>query len=265
MDLGLAGKACVVNGGSRGIGLATARMLCGEHAAVLLVARGEEGLRAAADDCAAAGGRVEWLALDATDPDAAERIVAECETRFGSFDVLVNNSGTSSVTPLEELPDEEWELQWKLSVLGPMRLMRAAAPRMAARGWGRIVNVASSSGKRPSTTNMAYSVGKAAQLSLSRAFADLYVRDGVLVNAVTPGPVESGLWMDEGGMLDQLAKLRGVSREEAFEQQRSRVPIGRYATEEEIASVVVFLCSERAAYVAGSAWSADGGTVQVII
>jgi 3-oxoacyl-[acyl-carrier protein] reductase len=265
MNLGLAGKACVVNGGSRGIGLATARMLCEEGAAVLLVARGEDGLKAAADECAGAGGRVEWLALDATAPDAAERVVEECEERFGSIDVLVNNSGTSSVTPLEELTDEEWEMQWQLSVMGPMRLMRAVAPRMARRGFGRIVNVASSAGKRPSSTNMAYAVGKAAQLSLSRAFADLYMRDGVLVNAVTPGPVESGLWMDEGGMLDQLAKQRQVSREEAFEQMRSRVPIGRYATEDEIASVVVFLCSERASYVGGAAWSVDGGTVQVII
>jgi 3-oxoacyl-[acyl-carrier protein] reductase len=146
-----------------------------------------------------------------------------------------------------------------------MRLMRAAAPRMAERGWGRIVNVASSSGKRPSATNMAYSVTKAGELSLSRAFADLYVGKGVLVNAVAPGPVESELWMGEGGMAEQLAKARGVSREEALEAQRSRVPIGRYAGEEEIASVVVFLCSERASYVAGAAWSADGGTVQVII
>jgi 3-oxoacyl-[acyl-carrier protein] reductase len=261
MDLGLAGRACVVNGASRGIGLATAKMLCDEGARVLLVARGEDGLRAAAEQCPGS----EWVALDATAPDAGERVVEECERRFGPVDVLVNNSGTSSVTPLEELTDEDWELQWRLSVLGPMRLMRAAAPRMAERGYGRIVNVASSSGKRPSGTNMAYSVGKAAQLSLSRAFADLYVKQGVLVNAVTPGPVETGLWMGEGGMADQLAKLRGISREEALEQQRSRVPIGRYATEDEMASVVVFLCSERASYVAGAAWSADGGTVQVII
>jgi 3-oxoacyl-[acyl-carrier protein] reductase len=192
-------------------------------------------------------------------------VVEECERRFGSLDVLVNNSGTSSVTPLEELTDDDWELQWQLSVLGPMRLMRAAAPRMAERGYGRIVNVGSSAGKRPSSTNMAYAVGKAAQLSLSRAFADLYAAKGVLVNAVTPGPVASGLWMGEGGMADQLAKQRGVSREEALEAQASRVPIGRYASEEEIASVVVFLCSERASYVAGAAWSADGGVVQVII
>lgn len=261
MNLGLAGKVCVINGGSRGIGLATARMLCEEKAKVLLVARGEEGLRAAAQECPGS----EWLALDTTGPEAGERIVEECERRFGSFDVLVNNSGTSSVTPLEELSDEEWELQWRLSVLGPMRLMRAAAPRMAERGFGRIVNVTSSSGKRPSGTNMAYSVGKAAQLSLSRAFADLYVGKGVLVNAIAPGPVATELWMGEGGMLDQLAKQRGASREDTLEAQSSRVPIGRYATQEEIASVVVFLCSERASYVAGSAWSVDGGTVQVII
>ncbi|HKN94869.1 MAG TPA: SDR family oxidoreductase [Thermoleophilaceae bacterium] len=261
MELGLAGKACVINGGSRGIGLATARMLCEEEARLLLVARGEEGLRAAAEECPGA----EWLALDATAPDAAERMVEECERRFGSFDVLVNNSGTSSVTPLEDLTDEDWEEQWRLGVMGPMRLMRAVAPRMAERGFGRIVNVVSSSGKRPTGTNMAYSVGKAAQLSLSRAFADLYASKGVLVNAVAPGPVSTELWMGEGGMLDQLAKLRGVSREEALEAQSSRVPINRYATEDEIASVIVFLCSERASYVAGAAWSVDGGTVQVII
>jgi 3-oxoacyl-[acyl-carrier protein] reductase len=265
MNLGLGGKACVVNGASRGIGLETARMLCAEDAAVLLVARGEEGLRAAADECAAAGGRAEWLALDATAPDAGQRVVEECEARFGSIDVLVNNSGTSSVTPLEQLTDEDWEEQWRLSVLGPMRLMRAAAPRMAERGFGRIVNVASSAGKRPSATNMAYAVGKAAQLSLSRAFADLYAAKGVLVNAVAPGPVATGLWMGEGGMADQMAKQRGISREEALEAQSSKVPIGRYARDEEIASVVVFLCSERASYVVGSAWSVDGGTVAIIV
>jgi 3-oxoacyl-[acyl-carrier protein] reductase len=136
---------------------------------------------------------------------------------------------------------------------------------MAERGFGRIVNVASSAGKRPSATNMAYAVGKAAELSLSRAFADLYAGKGVLVNAVTPGPVQTGLWMAPGGMLDQLSELRGASREETLEKQSSGVPIGRYADEDEIASVVVFLCSERASYVVGSAWSVDGGAVQVII
>ena len=110
--------------------------------------------------------------------------------------------------------------------MGPMRLMRAAAPRMAAAGGGRIVNVCSSSGKRPSLTNVAYSVTKAAQLSLSRHFADRWVGEGVLVNAVAPGPVTSPLWLGEGGLADQAAAARGVSRDEALAAQQAKVPLG---------------------------------------
>jgi 3-oxoacyl-[acyl-carrier protein] reductase len=143
--------------------------------------------------------------------------------------------------------------------------MRAAAPVMAEAGWGRIVNVCSSSGKRPSSTNMAYSVTKAAELSLSRAFADLYASRGVLVNAVAPGPVAGDLWLAPGGLADQQAAARGISREEVLETTASRVPIGRMGSEEEVAAVIVFLCSERASDVAGAAWSVDGGTVPVII
>jgi NAD(P)-dependent dehydrogenase (short-subunit alcohol dehydrogenase family) len=266
MNLGLEGRACVVTGASLGIGLETARLLCAEGASVLLVARGEEALRSATEQCAAAaGGRAEWLSADVTEPDTAERVVAECERRFGSLDVLVNNAGTSAVRPFEELTDEDWDQQWQLNVMAPMRLMRAAAPGMAERGWGRIVNVASSSGKRPSDTNLAYGVGKAAELSLSRGFAERYAKTAVRVNALTPGPVESPLWMAEGGIADQIAARRGVTRDEALDTQRGRVPIGRFAQSEEIASVIVFLCSEQASNVHGAAWSADGGTVQVII
>ena len=106
---------------------------------------------------------------------------------MGGIDVLVNNAGTSFARGLDELTDEDWQGQWELHVMAPMRLMRAAAPRMAQRGGGRIVNVCSSAGKRPSLTNAAYSVTKAAQLSLSRVFADSYAADNVLVNAVAPG------------------------------------------------------------------------------
>jgi len=245
MDLGLEGRACVVTGATRGIGLETVRLLEAEGARVLAVARsGEDALHA-----------------DVTNPADAERIVAACAERFGAVDVLVNNAGTSFVRPLEELTDDDWQGQWELNVMGPMRLMRAAAPRMAAGGGGRIVNVCSSSGKRPSLTNVAYSVTKAAQLSLSRHFADRWIGDGVLVNAVAPGPVSSPLWLGEGGLADQAAKARGVTRDEALESQQAKVPLGRFAEPEEIAAVVVFLCSARASTVAGAAWSADGGTV----
>ena len=143
--------------------------------------------------------------------------------------------------------------------------MRAVAPAMAERGWGRIVNVSSSSGKRPSSRNMAYSVTKAAELSLSRSFADLYAARGVLVNAVTPGPVASELWMAPGGLADQEAEARGVTREEVLEATAGRVPVGRFGTEQEIANVIALLCSEAASYVTGAAWSVDGGIVPVII
>ena len=262
MDLGLRDKVCVVTGAGRGIGLQTARRLVAEGARVLLVGRGEEPLRAA---CAELGDRADYVAADVTDPGADERIVATCAEQMGGVDVLVNNAGTSFVRGLDELTDDDWRAQYELHVLAPMRLMRAAAPRMAARGGGRIVNVCSSSGKRPSLTNAAYSVTKAAQLSLSRVFADAYAADGVLVNAVAPGAVASELWLAPGGMADQAAAARGTGRDEALAAQAAKVPLGRLGTPQEIADVVVFLCSERVGYVTGAAWSADGGAVAIII
>src|SRR4051812_45247456 len=248
MDLGLDGTACIVTGASRGIGAATARMLADEGARVLRVARSDADLE-----------------LDVTEPDAGERAVAECVDRFGAVDVVVNNAGTSFARPLDELTDDDWQGQWDLHVMASLRLMRAAAPRMADAGGGRVVNVCSSAGKRPSLTNAAYSVTKAAQLSLSRAWADLWADKGVLVNAVAPGPVASELWMAPGGLGDQAAEAKGISREEALEAQAGKVPLGRFAEPEEIANVCLFLCSERAGTVTGAAWSADGGTVQIIV
>jgi 3-oxoacyl-[acyl-carrier protein] reductase len=243
MDLGISGRVAVVTGASRGIGAATADILAAEGAAVVRVSRGE--------------------GIDVTAADAAKRIA---ELAPGAVDILVNNAGTSFARGLDELTDDDWNGQWELHVLGPMRLMRAFAPGMAERGWGRIVNVASSAGKRPSLTNAAYSVTKAAQLSLNRVFADTYASQGVLVNAVAPGPVSSPLWVDEGGLGDQTAAARGLgSREAAIEAQASRVPLGRFAEPEEIAAVVAFLCSERASTVTGAAWSVDGGTVATIV
>jgi 3-oxoacyl-[acyl-carrier protein] reductase len=261
MDLGLRDRACIVTGASGGIGHATSTLLGAEGAALLLVGRREQALVELADSCE----RAAVLALDITASDAGERVVEECRQRFGRVDALVNAAGTSAVRSVEQLTDEEWQGQWELHVMGPMRLMRAAAPAMAERGWGRIVNVCSSSGKRPSGTNMAYSVTKAAELSLSRAFADLYASKGVLVNAIAPGPVGGDLWLAPGGLADQQAAARGVSREEVLKSVASRTPIGRLGKDREIAAVIAFLCSEAASNVAGAAWSVDGGTVPVII
>jgi 3-oxoacyl-[acyl-carrier protein] reductase len=270
MDLGLTGRACAVTGGSSGLGRATARMLCAEGADALLVARSEDRLVEAADECAAAGeaagGRAESLAVDVTDPDAAERIVAESNERFGQLDVLVNSAGTARRRDLDDVPDEDWYAAWEINVMAPMRLMRAAAPGMAERGWGRIVNVSSSSGKRPSAATPEYSVAKAAELSLSRLFADRFAGRGVLINAICPGAAKTELWTEEGGLLDQVMEMEGLaSRDEALQAAAAGRPIGRIAETDEIAGAIVFLCSERASYTSGAAWSVDGGVVQIII
>jgi 3-oxoacyl-[acyl-carrier protein] reductase len=227
MDLGLTDRTAVVTGASRGIGAAVVRMLELEGARVLSTSRS--------------------TGFDVTAPDAAQRITSELG---GAPDILVNNAGTSFARALDDLTDEEWDEQWQLHVMASMRL---------------IVNVTSSAAKRPSLTNPAYSVTKAAQQSLSRVFADTYADRGVLVNAVAPGAVASPLWMAEGGLADQTAKARGISREEAIAIQEGKVPLGRFAEEDEIAAVIVFLCSERASNVTGAAWSVDGGTVATIV
>jgi 3-oxoacyl-[acyl-carrier protein] reductase len=245
VNLGLEGRVCVVTGGTRGIGAATARMLAQEGARVLTVARH--------------GADVE---LDVTAADAGERLVEACPEPPWA---LVNNAGTSQARGLENLTDADWQQQWELHVMAPMRLMRAFAPAMAAAGGGRIVNVSSSAGRRPSgRLDASYSVTKAAQLSLSRVFANAFAAQGVLVNAVTPGPVEGELWTGEGGLAEQIAARTGSTREEVLAATRSSPPLGRMGTDDEVAAVIVFLCSERASNVTGAAWAVDGGSVPTV-
>lgn len=268
MDLGLQQAACLVTGASSGVGLATARMLCAEGAGVLMVGRDADRLAAAARECSLAAGddgRVEQVAADVTAQGAAESLVGTCVERFGHIDALVNNAGTTYMRKLHELSDAEWGAQWELNVMAPMRLMREAAPRMARQGGGRIVNVSSSSGKRPGLANAAYSVTKTAELSLSRVFADAYASEGVLVNAVTPGPIASPLWIGPGGLAEQAASREGGSAEAAVERMEERIPLGRLGTAEEVATVIVLLCSERAGFVTGAAWSVDGGYVPTFL
>jgi len=242
MNLGLEGRVCVVTGGTRGIGAATVRMLAQEGARVLSIAR------SAAD-----------VELDVTVADAGERLLAACP---GTPWALVNSAGTSQARTLDDLTDADWHEQWELHVMAPMRLMRALAPGMADAGGGRIVNVSSSAGRRPSgRLDASYSVTKAAQLSLSRVFADAFAAKGVLVNAVTPGAIEGELWKAQGGLADQLAARTGQTRDEVLDAARSSPPLGRLGTDEEVAAVIAFLCSERASNVAGAAWAVDGGTV----
>jgi NAD(P)-dependent dehydrogenase (short-subunit alcohol dehydrogenase family) len=223
MDLGLAGRVCVVTGGCDGVGLETARLLRAEEARVLLVDRDPGRLADAAEGLDGGEEEVATLPLDLTEHDAGEQMLGAALEEFDRVDVLVNIAEAAREHEGVEVPDGDWRVRHERSVIAPLRAMKAIAPVLAERGWGRIVNVCSTAARRPSPSAPESSVAEAAELALSRLFADRYVTEGVLVNAVCP----------EGE-----------------------------ATAAQTARAVVFLCSERASYVAGAVWPVDAGSVR---
>jgi 3-oxoacyl-[acyl-carrier protein] reductase len=251
MDLGLRDRVCVVTGSTAGIGLATARLLADEAARVVTSGRsGAPGV-----------GEALHVEADLSRPGDPERVIERALAELGAIDCLVNNVGAARQAKFEDVPDDEWDAYWQLNLMSHVRAIRAALPAMRERGGGAIVNVSSTAAKRPSRGMPHYSVTKAAMLSLSRLVADLYAKDGIRCNAVTPGPTATDAWLGDGGLADQ----QGGDRAEVLARVGAGRPLGRLAQPEEIAAVVVFLCSDRASYVTGAAWSADGGTVPIII
>ena len=249
MDLGLRDRVCVVTGSTAGIGRETARLLAEEGARVVTCGRRS----------APAVGEALHVQADLSTAGEPERVVDSAVAELGGLDCLINNVGIARQARFEDVPDEEWDAYWQLNVMSYVREIRAALPALRE-GGGAIVNVSSTAGKRPSTGMPHYSVTKAAVLSLSRLVADVYAKDGIRCNAVTPGPTATDAWLGDGGLADQQG-----DRETVLAKVSAGRPLGRLAQPDEIAAVIVFLCSDRAAYVTGSAWSADGGTVPIII
>jgi 3-oxoacyl-[acyl-carrier protein] reductase len=261
MDLGLRERVCVVTGSTGGIGRETARMLAEEGARVVVTGRDSDRVEHARREVGAALG----LVCDLAEPAAPEGLIAAATAQVGPVDVLVNSVGVAYQRSFEDVSDHEWEEMWQLNVMSYVRAIRAVLPGMRERGRGSIVNVSSTAGKRPSTSMPNYSVSKAAVLSLSRLVADLYAGEGIRCNAVAPGPTATDAWLGEGGLADQQAERSGKNRSEVLEAVGKGRPLGRLAEPDEIAAVIAFLCSDRASYVTGAAWSADGGTVPIII
>jgi NAD(P)-dependent dehydrogenase (short-subunit alcohol dehydrogenase family) len=256
VDLGLSGTVCLVTGSTAGIGLESARMLAAEGATVVTSGRRDE---------APGVGESLHVAADLGRPGEPERLVRHVEEKLGRVDCLVNNVGLAVQRSFDEVTDEQWEELWQLNVMSYVRAIRAVLPGMRARGEGVIVNVSSTAGKRPSASMPDYSVTKAAVLSLSRLIADVYAKDGIRCNAVAPGPTATDAWLGEGGLAEQQAERTGKSKLDVIAAVGAGRPLGRLAEPEEIASVIAFLCSKHATYVTGAAWSADGGTVPIIV
>jgi 3-oxoacyl-[acyl-carrier protein] reductase len=261
VDLGLRDRVCLVTGSTSGIGLATARLLADEGARVVVCGRERGRVERARREAGAELGVV----CDLADPNGPHALVAEASDTLGPVRCLVNNVGVAYQARFEELIDRQWDEMWQLNVMSFIRAIQAVLPTMRDGGGGVIVNVSSTAGKRPSTGMPNYSVTKAAVLSLSRLVADLYAKDGVRCNAVTPGPTATDAWLAEGGLADQQAETSGKTKEEVLEAVGKGRPLGRLAEPDEIAAVVAFLCSDQTRYVTGAAWSADGGTVPIII
>lgn len=259
MDLGLTGKRAVVTGASRGIGLAVAVGLAAEGADVALVSRGGPDLDAAVERVSASGpGRVLAVPADTRDDAAVRAMVAEVAAAFGGVDVLVNAAarpaGAGPVPSLADLEDDALREEVETKVLGYLRTARAAAPLMVAQGWGRIVNISGLNARQASS--LVGSVRNVAVAAMTKNLADELGPAGINVTVVHPG-----LTVTERtpGMLADRAAAEGRTPDEVAARLGAQTSTGRLMTAEEVADVVVFLCSPRSVAVNGDAVAAGGG------
>lgn len=259
MDLGIAGRVALVTGASKGIGRACAVALATEGCEVALVARGAPGLEAAAAQLRGAGAKVSIVAADLAEPASAARVVEEVVARHGRLDILVNNAGAIRGGDFLTTPADQWADDWRLKILGYVRMAQAAIPHMRTRRWGRIVNVIGAASRNPAVTYMAGGIANAGLTNFTRALADLGASDGILVNAVSPGPTATERWT---GLIAQQARAQGRTPDELRAEVERSAPLGRIGRPEDIADVVVFLASERAGFVNGASITVDGGATR---
>jgi NAD(P)-dependent dehydrogenase (short-subunit alcohol dehydrogenase family) len=268
MDLQLSGKVAVVTGASKGIGLAVARTLLAEGVHVVAASR-----RRTPELDALAGSDLVHVSVDLMEPDAPGKVVAMAEEAFGGLDILVNNAG--GPPPGIKLPrssffdasDADWRAMFELNLFSAVRAVRAAIPLMLERGGGAIVNVSSGLARQPSPVNVDYGSAKAGMSNLSKVLSEEFAPQGIRVNTVSPGPVRTAWWTDEGGAADIIAAQAGADREHVMATlapEVMRLSTGRLADPQEIADVIVLLVSPRSASTTGADFVVDSGFLKAV-
>ncbi|WP_424134364.1 SDR family oxidoreductase [Roseomonas chloroacetimidivorans] len=252
----LEGRAALVSGASRGIGLAVARRLAADGARVLLVARSEAALRAEAEVLPGAAA----FAADLSLPEAAAAAVAEALARFGRLDLLVHSAGATQRGDFLELDDSAWTDGYALKLFGAVRLCRAAWPHLRAAN-GSAVLIAGVGGRVASADFTIGGSVNAALMNLTKALADRGVADGVRVNAINPGSIHTGRL---AGRIATLGRERGLDAEAAARALAEETGVARFGQPEEIAGVVSFLAGPDASYVQGAILDVDGGWVRAV-
>ena len=263
MDLLIKGRRALVTGASLGIGRAVADELAREGCDVAMVARTEDTLRKAADDIArATGKRVVAVPADASVPEAVASAVAQATQALGGpIDILVNNAGSTPEDGIDRLDFDKWQYSVALKQFGYARFAQLVLPAMRAQKWGRIVNVIGRSGHQPRPVYLAGGSVNAGLLSFTKALAEDCAKDNVLVTGVNPGPIDTPRWQS---LREAAVRTRGVTAEQYDGRAIAGVPLGRIGTSEEVAAVVLFLCSERASFVTGEIINIDGGGTRCI-
>lgn len=261
MELGLSDRVAIVTGGSQGIGRAIALELAAEGADLVLVARHREGLDAVAAEVEALGRRVEVVPADVAVPGSAEPILEAALARFGHVDVLVNNAGKGGPKPLLETTEEDWTASIQLNLMSAVRLSTACAPHMVERGWGRLIHIASRVGREPDPYFAAYAAAKAGLINFSKSLANAFSGDGVLSNCIVPGLIHSEA-VDEAAARSAAATGKSIEEVFAATLRKRPIPVGRLGEPSDVAGLVAYLASDRAAWTTGACFTVDGGIVR---
>ena len=260
MELGLIGKVALVTGGSRGIGRAVAHGLAVEGARVLVCGRDGAVLDAATREIGAkTGAEILGIPADLSRLDEVERVVATARDRFDRLDILVNNAGAIRAGDFLKTPDQQWLDDWSLKLLGYIRMARAVFPVMQGQGGGRIVNIIGAAARNPSATYLPGGAANAALVNFTKGLADLGAPSNILVTAVSPAATATSRWES---IVAQQAAAAGRSVDEQRAEMERAYPLGRLAKPEDVADLVCFLVSERAAYLSGVCITVDGGATR---